>query len=173
MQLTNRSCLVHNARVVIVHTVDVRPYLDFGSLYGSTDQGCGVIAATTLQVVYLTVSIAADETLCDVNLHIRIQFQLCLQFLLNIYRVRFRVLVSTHEFQSRKQYGLHTAFLQVEVDHSRRNKLSLCQNHFLFEQSEKVFSIGADVVEVRLDDFQTFLFIFLSCKKLINVLFIF
>ena len=55
----------------------------------------------------------------------RQQFQLCLQFLLNIYRVRFRVLVSTHEFQSRKQYGLHTAFLQVEVDHSRRNKLSL------------------------------------------------
>ena len=45
--------------------------------------------------------------------------------------------------------------------------------HFLFEQSEKVFSVGADVVEVRLDDFQTFLFILLSCVQFINVLFIF
>ena len=173
MQLANRSCLVNNARVVVVHTVDVCPYLDFRSIHGSTDQRSGVIAATTLQVIDLTVSIAADKTLCDVNLHIRIKFQLCLQFLLNIYGVRLRVLVSTHEFQSREQHGLHTTFLQVEVHHSRRNKLSLCQNHFLFEQSEKVFSIGADVVKVRLDDFQPFLFIFLSCIKFINVLFIF
>ena len=173
VKLTNRSCLVDNTRVVVMHTVDVCPNLDFGSVYGCSDQGSGVIAATTLQVVYLTVSVAADETLCDVDVHIRIEVELRLQLLLNIYRIRLCVLVSTHEFQSRKQYGLRATFLQVEVYHSRRNELALCQNHFLFEQSEKVFRVGTDVVEVRLDDFKTFLFIFLGCEKFINVLFIF
>ena len=173
VQLAYRSGLVNNTRVVIVHTVDICPDLDFGSVHCCSDQRSGVVATTTLQVVYLTVSIAADETLRNVDFRIRIKIQLSTQFILNIYGVRFCVLISTHEFQSRKQHGLHTTFLQVEVYHRRRDKLSLCQNHFLFEQSEKVFSIGADVVEVRLDDFQTFLFIFLSCVQFINVLFIF
>ena len=104
MQLANRGSLVDNARVVVVHSVNICPYLDFGSIHGCTNQGSCVIAATTLQVIDLAISVAADETLCDINIHIRIKFELCLQFLLNIYRVRFCVLVSTHEFQSRKQY---------------------------------------------------------------------
>ena len=158
--------LVNNTRVVIVHTVDICPDLDFGSVHCCSDQRSGVVATTTtLQVVYLTVSIAADETLRNVDFRIRIKIQLSTQFILNIYGVRFCVLIGTHEFQSRKQHGLHTAFLQVKVYHRRRDKLSLCQNHFLFEQSEKVFSIGADVVEVGFDNFKTFLFIFLGCKS--------
>ena len=146
---------VNDTRIVIVHTVDVCPDLNFGSIYRCSDQRSRIIATATLQLVYLTISIAADETLRDVDIHIRIKFELCLQLLLNIYGVRLRVLISTHEFQSRKQYGLRTAFLQVEVHHCRRDQLSLRQNHFLFKQSEKVFRIGADVVEVRLDDFET------------------
>ena len=156
-----------------MHTVDICPNLDFRSVYCGSDQRSSVVTTTTLLIVYLTVSIAADKTLCNVDFCIRIEIELCAQFILNIYRIRLCVLVSTHEFQSRKQHGLHATFLQVEVYHRRRNKLSLCQNHFLFEQSEKVFSVGADVVEVRLDDFQTFLFILLSCVQFINVLFIF
>ena len=156
-----------------MHTVDICPNLDFRSVYCGSNQRSSIVTTTTLQIVYLTVSIAADETLCNVDFCIRIEIELCAQFILNIYRIRFCVLVSTHEFQSRKQHRLHATFLQVEVYHCRRNKLSLCQNHFLFEQSEKVFSIGADVVEVGFDNFKTFLFIFLGCKKLINMLFIF
>ena len=38
MQLANRGSLVDNARVVVVHSVNICPYLDFGSIHGCTNQ---------------------------------------------------------------------------------------------------------------------------------------
>ena len=124
-----------------MHTVDVRPYLNFGSIDGSADQRSGIVASTTLQVVYFSVSIAADVSLSDVDFSTGMQFQLHLKFLLNIYRIGLRILIGTHIFQSRKQNRLYTAFLQIVVHHGSGNQLSLCQNHFLFEQREEVFGI--------------------------------
>ena len=98
MKVTHRRSLVHNTRVVVVHTVDVRPNLDFGSIDGSAYQGSGIIAAAALQVVYLAISVATDETLCDVDFRIGMQFELNLEFIFDINRVGLRVLVRTHVF---------------------------------------------------------------------------
>jgi len=98
MKVTHRRSLVYNTRVVVVHTVDVRPNLDFGSIDGSAYQGSGIIAAAALQVVYLAIGVAADETLCDVDFRIGMQFELNLEFIFDINRVGLRVLVRTHVF---------------------------------------------------------------------------
>lgn len=65
MQVADRRCLFNDARIVVVHTVDVCPYLDFFRTDSRTDQRGAVVAAATLQVVDLAVSIAADVALCD------------------------------------------------------------------------------------------------------------
>ena len=82
MKMTHRRSLVHNTRVVVVHAVDIRPNLDFGSVDGSTNQRSGIVAAATLQIVYLAIGVAADETLRDINFGIGMQFQLNLEFCL-------------------------------------------------------------------------------------------
>ena len=38
VQLTHRCRLVYDARIIVMHTVDIRPYLNFGSIDGGTDQ---------------------------------------------------------------------------------------------------------------------------------------
>lgn len=38
VQVTYRRSLVYDARVIIVHTVNICPYLDFGGVYSGTDQ---------------------------------------------------------------------------------------------------------------------------------------
>ena len=171
--MTYRSSLINDTRVIIVHTVDIGPYLDFGSIDSCTDQRSGIVASTTLQIVYFSVSVAANVSLCDVNLSTGMQFQLHLKFLLNIYRIGLRILIGTHIFQSRKQNGLHTTLLQVIVHHGSRDQFSLCQNHFLLKQREKVFGIRTDVVKMRFNQFLTFLFILGSGIQLIHMLFIF
>ena len=57
-------CLFNNTRIVVVHAVYVCPYLDFFCTDSRTDQRGAVVAATTLQVVDLAVSISANIALC-------------------------------------------------------------------------------------------------------------
>ena len=65
MQVANRRCLFNDTRIVVVHTVDVCPYLNFFCADSRTDQRGAVVAAATLQVVDLAVGISADVALCD------------------------------------------------------------------------------------------------------------
>ena len=98
MQMTHRRSLVHNTGVVVVHAVDIRPNLDFGSVDGSTNQRSRIVASATLQIVYLAVGVAADVPLSDINLSIRMQFQLNLELVLDIDRIGLGILVRTHVF---------------------------------------------------------------------------
>lgn len=68
LQLVDGLRLVYHTRVVVVHTVDVGPDLDFLSVQCSTDERSGVVRTAALQVVYLAVGIAADESLRDIHL---------------------------------------------------------------------------------------------------------
>ena len=103
MKMTYGSRLVYNTRIIVVHTINVSPNLNFGSIDSRTDQRSGIVAATTLQIIYLTVCITADVTLRDVDIGIGMQLKLNLKFLLDIYRIGFGILISTHVLQSRKQ----------------------------------------------------------------------
>ena len=98
MKMAHGRGLVHNTRVVVVHTVDVRPNLDFGSIDSRTYQRSGIIAAATLQIVYLAIGVAADKTLCDINVGIGMQLKLNLKFFFDVNRIRFSILVRTHIF---------------------------------------------------------------------------
>ena len=98
MQVAYRRGFVHNTGIVVVHAINVRPYLDFGSIDSSSYQRSRVIATATLQVIYLAVSIAADETLRYINIRIGMQFELNLKFIFNVHRIGLRILVRTHIF---------------------------------------------------------------------------
>src|SRR6185436_12552036 len=64
-KLRDGERFLDDARVVIVHPVDVGPDLDFFGLDGGTDQGCRVIASASLEVVDLVAVVPADVNLCD------------------------------------------------------------------------------------------------------------
>ena len=49
-----------------MHTVDVGPYLYLACIYCCTDEGCSVVATTTLEIVDEALVVHADETLCNV-----------------------------------------------------------------------------------------------------------
>ena len=57
-----------------------------------------IVASATLQIVYLAVGVAADVPLSDINLSIRMQFQLNLELVLDIDRIGLGILVRTHVF---------------------------------------------------------------------------
>ena len=80
VKLTYRRSLVYYARVIVVHTVDVCPDLDFRSIDGSSNQRSRIVTSSTLQVVDFTVCVAADESLSDIDFITRVCFQLCRQF---------------------------------------------------------------------------------------------
>ena len=83
-----------------MHTVDVRPYLYLLALQCSTDKACRVITATAQEVVDFAVCIAADESLRDVDLVVRIVVQLLGGMLADVVEVRFSIFVRTDEVES-------------------------------------------------------------------------
>ena len=68
------SCLVDETRVIIVHTIDIGPDLDFLGEDCSADKRCGIIAAATLEIVDFAKMISADKTLSQNDLSIVICF---------------------------------------------------------------------------------------------------
>ena len=133
MKLTYRRSLVYHARVVVVHTVDVCPDLDFRSIDGCSNQRSRIVTSSTLQVVDFTVCVAADESLSDIDFITRVCFQLCRQFFADISQVRFAVLVSAHVFQCRNQCRVYALFAQVVSHHVGRDDFSLSQDDFFFK----------------------------------------
>lgn len=68
VELTYSLGLLNHARVVVVHTVDIGPYLNLLGRQSRSDERSREVATAAQQVVYLAVSVAADESLCDIYL---------------------------------------------------------------------------------------------------------
>ena len=99
VQLMHGFGMVYDTRVVVVHTIDIGPYLNLLSTDGSThERGC-VVGTTTLQVVDLTIGIATDEALGDIHLCAFVLLEDGIQLLLDIYGVWLGVFVGTHEIK--------------------------------------------------------------------------
>ncbi len=173
MQVTDRRCFIYDARIVVVHTVDICPDLDFINIEGCTDQRSAIVATATLQVINFTVSITANVTLSDIQLGILMFIQQFNQTFFDIYRVRFCILVRPHIFQCRKQDRLHTCFIQIQVHHAGRDQFALCQHDLFFEQGEQVFSKSADIIEMRFYKFFGFLLIFVGTVQFFDMSVIF
>ena len=70
VQATHWCCGINEARIIIVHPIDIRPDLDLVNFEGSTDEGGRVVTPPTLQVVNIPEGIATDIALRDEKLGI-------------------------------------------------------------------------------------------------------
>ena len=111
MKLTHGLRFVYDARVVVVHAVDIRPYLDFLTLYRCSDETGRIVRTAALQVVHLAVCVTADEALCDVNLVSGVGCQQFVDLLFDVIEIRFGIFVRTHKVECRQQDSLYTTFL--------------------------------------------------------------
>ena len=102
-----------------MHPVDVRPDLDFLGLDSGADEGSSVVASAALEVVDFSVGIAADITLSDVQVCLRVLVEQLLEFFADIQRVRLSVFVRPHEIQCREENRIDSAFVEIKVHHSR------------------------------------------------------
>ena len=96
-----------------MHSIDICPDLDFISTNGSTDERCGIVGSSTLQVVNLTIGITADEALCDIDL-------ITFVFLQDLGQLFFDVVgiwLGIHEVKGREQNGVDALLLKIVHDH--------------------------------------------------------
>ena len=152
MQLSHGICLVNHTRVVVVHAVDVGPYLYFICVQGCTDQRGGIVAATAQQVVNFAIGISADETLGDIHLVSLVLLHLLAQFLSDIGSIRLTVFVGTHKVECREQHGLVALFLQIVGHHVGAHDFALCHNALLLETGEQVFGERAQIFKLVLQE---------------------
>ena len=101
VQLAHGFGLLYHARVIVVHSVDVCPDLDFFGIDGSPDKRCRVVRSAPLQIVHFAVGIAADEALCDIDLIALILFHDGGQVIFDVLTVGLGVLVRAHEVECR------------------------------------------------------------------------
>ena len=169
IQLSHGFGLVNYTGIVVVHTVNVGPYLYLLHTEGCSYERCGIVAASALQVVNLSVGISADEALSDVNL---VAFVFCHQgneFLFDILWVGFGVLVGTHEVKCRQQHCLYALFLQIVHHHVGRDNLALSHDALFFKAGEEIFRECAEVVELVFEKLTGLLFILVGGIELVKI----
>ena len=157
VELTHGLRTLDNTRVIVVHTIDVRPDLDFLCTEGSADEAGGVVGAAALQVVNLAVGVAADEALRDIDVVVGVGFQLRLCALADIGEVGLSILVGANHVEGREQDGVGTLLQQVVGDHVRGDDLALCQDDLLLERGEEGLCHRAQVVELLLQELRSLL----------------
>lgn len=97
MKMMHGRCVIHNAGVVVVHSVDVGPYLYLVGIHSCTYECCSVVAATTLQVVYAALVIQAYEALSYVDTALNLHIELWQQVGANIREVGLAVGTQAHK----------------------------------------------------------------------------
>ena len=148
VKLVNRLRLVNDTRVVIVHTVDIRPDLDLLSIDGSTYERGGIVGTTTQQVVHFAIGIAADESLGDVYLSTLVLLDQWLQLLLDVDGIGLGILVCTHEVERVQQHGVDALLLHVVHNHVGRDDLALSHDALLLKRGEQLLGERTEIVEL-------------------------
>ena len=133
VQLAHGLGVVHDAGVVVVHAVDVGPYLDFLGLQGGAQEAGGVVGPSAQQVVNLAVGVAADEALCDIERVVGIVLEYRGYARLDVVEVRFGILVRAHDVERIEQDGFHVHLQQQVGHHVGADDFALCQDYLLLE----------------------------------------
>ena len=139
--------VVHDARIVVVHAVDVGPDLDLLRTHGRADQRRRVVGTAALQVVDLVVRVAADEALRQVERGLGVLGQQGVQLLADVVRVRLALDVDFHEIQRRQQLDRDPLLLQVEGHQVRGQELALADDDLGLHLREELLGEGLDIVE--------------------------
>ena len=114
------------AGCVVVHAVDVGPYLYLGGVDGGSHQRGAVVAAAPAEVVDLAAGVGADESLRHV-IGIRIDGHGG-QRTTDAFRIDFLFAVGHHEIGRVEADGLHAAFVEVERENRRGEQFALCDD---------------------------------------------
>ena len=152
VQLVNGLGAINHAWVVVVHTVDIGPNLNLIGSDSSSDERSGIVATSTLQVVDLAVSIAADETLSEINLCSLVLLHKSSKFLLDVNRIGLGILIGTHKVESVEQNGLDADLVHVVNHHVGRDNLALSHDALLLERSKELLGERTQVVELALQE---------------------
>ena len=147
-ELLDRFSVFDVAGIIVVHAVDVGPYLDFIALNSRADQRSGCVAAASFQIVDFSKSIAADIPLCNKKPAAGVFGKLCFQVGFNIFRIWFTLFIEAHKIKRRQQNGLDLAFLQIELQETAGDQLSLGQNRALLVRGKHIQGKTADVFKV-------------------------
>ena len=170
VELAHRLGMLHKARVVIVHTINVGPYLNLLCLNGSANQASCIVAAAAQQVVYLTLSVAADEALRDIDLIAWVVIENLRGLLLDIVHVGFTVLVGTDDVEGIDEQGIDATFLQVVGDHVSAHYFALSQDDLLLEGREVNLGEGAQIVELFVQELRSLLLYLFRAIEFVHVL---
>ena len=101
MQMAHRSGILYKTRIVVVHTINIGPNLNLRSTNSSTKKRSGIVATTTLKVIYFAIHIEAYKALGDINIFVRISRKNSLAMLFDILEVWLLIRIGTHKFQRR------------------------------------------------------------------------
>ena len=169
MKLMHGFCLVDHAWVVVVHAVDVGPYLYLLSIQGSTYKRSRIVAAAPLQVVDFSVGITADESLGKVDLCTLVLLDDGLKLFLDVDGIGFGVLVGAHEVECVQQHGVDALFLHVVGNHVGRHHFTLRYDALLFKAGEEFLGERAQIVEFVLKEVACCLLGFLGGVEFFNM----
>ena len=163
------------ARIVVVHAVDVGPNFDDGGRKRGTEDGGGVVATATLEVVNLTIGVHADEALGDVNLVRASLIENTKGVVLDEGHVGLGVLVGFHERKRIKKDGVVALLLHVVPNKRGGCTFALGNDDFLFDAGEEFAAVGylTQDVETLLEELQGFLLVEVGGIEGINGILVF
>ena len=130
VELAHRRGVFHDARVVVVHAVDIRPYLDFLGSYRRADEAGGIVGAAALQVVDFALAVARDEALREIDFVARLLFENVFKMLFDVVQVGFAVFIDHHVVERGNERGFDALFLQVSDDHVGAHQFALREDFF-------------------------------------------
>ena len=136
VELAHRFGVLDKPRVVVVHSVDVRPYLDFGRLQRCADEAGRIVGPAALQVGDFALGVAADEALRDIDVVAGIGLELFLQLVADVAGVGLVVGVEAHIVQRGDERRLDALLLHVERHHIGAHDFPLGQHDFLLGVTE-------------------------------------
>ena len=169
----DRVRVLDESWVVVVHSIYVCPYLYLGSSYRCSDERCTVVGSATLQIVHFAICVAADKSLCDIDVLIRCLLELFLKTLADVFKVRLAVLVCAHKLKCWDERCIVSLFNQIVCHHVCGYDFPLSHDYFLFKHSEDAFCERTQVVELFLQKCESLLFHLVCGVELVNVLLVF
>lgn len=120
----DRTGVVYETGVVVVHAVDVGPYLYLGRLDGRSHQRRAVIAPPSAEIVDPALRVGTNETLSDEKRAVVTGD--AGQCPADAFRVDLFSGILDHEVGRVQAFGLQSGFLQVGRENGRSQQLALC-----------------------------------------------
>src|SRR5258708_40036797 len=111
--------------VVVVHSIDVSPELNFLCPNGSANKRCGIITASTFQVVDFVLMVSTDVALCNQDVGIGHGVQNWLETFADFLQLGLLVFIDRHEVKSWKEARIDFSFLAMMIKQFGGNQFTL------------------------------------------------